>query len=109
MTIGKVIGKVIDEWEKAKDSEYVKKPLTYALFETWKWADAYEIEAKGKRKKRPEKKKCKDCKWLSAEKNKLGMKCTCPDKGFGTPLAMWKQRSNTACRHFEEKGGEKDA
>jgi len=105
MTIGQAINRLIEEWEASKKSEYVRKPVAYALFHTWKWADAYEKERQKKpvKRGRPEGKKCKDCRWLSKEsKCVIGMECTCPDKKFNSPTAKWKQQSAKACRLFEE-------
>lgn len=36
--LGEVIVELISAYEIAKDSEYVMKPLSYALYQTWrKW------------------------------------------------------------------------
>lgn len=36
--IGKAVMNVIEEYGIAKDSEYVRKPISYALYRTWrKW------------------------------------------------------------------------
>lgn len=106
MTIGRVINQFLDEWEAAKDLEYIKKPFSYALYKTWKWCDIYEAEElkHPKRKHPPVGKKCRECRFLS-EKNKktIGRECTCPHKKFRRDLAKWKQPSGRACGFFEEK------
>ncbi len=106
MTIGRVINQFLDEWEAAKEAEYVKKPFSYALYQTWKWCDVYEAEElkHPKRKHPPAGKKCKECRFLS-EKNKItiGRECTCPYKEFRTKTAKWKSQSAKACGFFEER------
>lgn len=36
----------IKEYERAKDLAYVRKPVSYALYKTWRWCDSYEKERK---------------------------------------------------------------
>lgn len=40
----KVEKMLICEVEKAKENPSVKKPISYGLYQTWKWADANEEE-----------------------------------------------------------------
>lgn len=42
MTINDVINKLIDNWKSALTNDYVRKPLSFALYETWKWANRNE-------------------------------------------------------------------
>lgn len=42
MTIKDVINKLIDNWKIALTKDYVRKPLSFALYETWKWANRNE-------------------------------------------------------------------
>lgn len=44
MTLEQAIELLRKEYERAKNMEYVKKPLAWALFQVWKKAD----KAKGK-------------------------------------------------------------
>lgn len=39
MTIAKAITLLIDEHDKAKNLEYVRDPVAYALYQVWKQAD----------------------------------------------------------------------
>ena len=39
MTIGKALELVCKEYEKAKDLEFVRDPVAYALYAAWKAAD----------------------------------------------------------------------
>ena len=40
MSIAKAITLLMDKYEKACKSSYVRNPLAYALYEVWKLADA---------------------------------------------------------------------
>ena len=42
MTIGKVVDYFIREYNMAMDNNYVEKPISYALYQTWKWLDEKE-------------------------------------------------------------------
>lgn len=42
MTLDRAIKMLKDEYENALESEYVNKPLAYALFQVWKAADRAE-------------------------------------------------------------------
>lgn len=44
MTIEKVIRMLKSEYERAKTFEFVKKPLSWALYNVWKTVDAVEKE-----------------------------------------------------------------
>lgn len=35
----KAVKKLGDQYERSKNSPYVKKPVAHALFHTWRWAD----------------------------------------------------------------------
>ena len=34
----------IKEYKRAEKLTYVRKPVSYALYKTWRWCDAYEKE-----------------------------------------------------------------
>lgn len=36
------IKRFLENYEKAKNKEFVNKPISYALYQTWRWADTYE-------------------------------------------------------------------
>lgn len=42
VSIERAVNMVIREYNKAKDSKFVQKPISYALHETWKHFDAIE-------------------------------------------------------------------
>lgn len=42
MTIGRAIDHLIAEYFDAIQKDYVRKPVAYALYHTWKWVDAKE-------------------------------------------------------------------
>lgn len=42
MTIGKAIDHLISEYFNAIQREYIQKPISYALYLTWKWVDGKE-------------------------------------------------------------------
>ena len=42
MTIGRAIDYLIGEYFDAVCKECIQKPVAYALYQTWKWADAKE-------------------------------------------------------------------
>ena len=56
MNIVNVLAKVKKTYEVAMKDENIKKPISYALYNTWKWADAYEHEKKPKTRRRENKK-----------------------------------------------------
>lgn len=44
MTFERVIKMLKVEYERAKDIDFVKKPLSWALYNVWKTVDAVEME-----------------------------------------------------------------
>ena len=48
MTIGKAIDYLIGEYFDAIQEEHIRKPISYALYQTWKWADGEEKSRKMK-------------------------------------------------------------
>lgn len=42
------IKRFIENYNKAKNLKWVQKPVSYALYHTWKWADTYEKPRKVK-------------------------------------------------------------
>lgn len=47
--IGQAIVDLIETWQIAKDSSYVQKPISYALYHVWKQWDAKEKPIKADR------------------------------------------------------------
>lgn len=43
-TIGTAIDYLLLYIEKAKENDNIKKPISWALYQTWKWIDEREIE-----------------------------------------------------------------
>ena len=101
MTVAQVVGKLMDEYDKAKDMSEIGKPFLYALEKTAKWADTYEED---RHKRPPEWAKCKDCIWISEKYIKcLGHQCKCPEKNFKSQLSAYKQITQKACKKFKLK------
>lgn len=46
MMLEEVVAYLIAQYEQVKDKDYVDKPISYALYQTWKWADAHEKSRK---------------------------------------------------------------
>lgn len=44
MTVGKTIDHFIEEYFKAKEDVWIRKPISYALYRTWEWCDKEEKE-----------------------------------------------------------------
>lgn len=44
MTLTKAINKLNKIYKEAKDNHYIKKPISWALYRTWRWANEYEKE-----------------------------------------------------------------
>lgn len=42
MKIQTAINKLNAFYVDAKNNDYIRKPVSWALYHTWKWADAYE-------------------------------------------------------------------
>ena len=49
MTIGQIVNKILEYHGKAIKSNYIKKPLAWSVYQTWKWVDEHE-KPKGKEK-----------------------------------------------------------
>ena len=47
--LGQAMLDLIEEWQIAKESEYVQKPISYALYHVWKQWDAKEKPVKAER------------------------------------------------------------
>lgn len=56
MNIVNVLARVKKNYDEALKNEDIKKPISYALEKTWKWADAYEREMNPKTRRREIKK-----------------------------------------------------
>lgn len=48
LTINSVINALNRYYEEAEKNRYVRKPLSWALYQTWKWADAAEGTKRGR-------------------------------------------------------------
>lgn len=46
MSVEKMIGHLMQAYQNALNDETVRKPLSYALYHTWKWVDMQEQERK---------------------------------------------------------------
>lgn len=42
LTINAVINALNRYYEEAQEKPYIKKPISWALYQTWQWADAVE-------------------------------------------------------------------
>lgn len=43
--LGKAIAHLISEYDRAKEADYIRKPISYALYQTWKIWDGKEKES----------------------------------------------------------------
>lgn len=43
--LGKAIMHLISEYDRAKEADYIHKPISYALYQTWKMWDSKEKES----------------------------------------------------------------
>lgn len=48
ITPSKAIDKLMENYAYALKWDYVRKPMSWALYQTWKWADENERERRGK-------------------------------------------------------------
>ena len=44
MTCGQAMDRFYKEYQRAKDNPIVKKPIAYALYQTWKYVNYHEKE-----------------------------------------------------------------
>jgi len=44
MSIAKVIKHLKKEYDKAQKVDFIRKPLSFALYQTWRWCDRIEEE-----------------------------------------------------------------
>lgn len=44
---------------------------------------------------------CRDCRWWSGERSRVGKKCENPKRTFRTPIARYKESATRACKMFE--------
>ena len=49
ISIERAVNTVIQNYKKAKDLKFVRKPISYALYQTWKHYDAIEKERQTKK------------------------------------------------------------
>lgn len=45
MKLTTIISHLTKEYEKAKDLSMIRKPFSFALYQTWKWCDEVEEES----------------------------------------------------------------
>ncbi len=45
--LGKAIMHLISEYDRAKETDHIRKPISYALYQTWKIWDSKEKESEG--------------------------------------------------------------
>lgn len=106
MTLDKAIEMLKAEYEKANNSQYVIKPLAYALYQVWKIADR-EIAAKITPQTVDLTDKCGSCKWAvpckGSDKGVFGCYVTCqnPNKQWRHDVSKWRQRTTPKCRYYE--------
>lgn len=46
MSIGTAITHLLSAYDRAKADKSIRKPISYAFYNTWKWCDTYEKERK---------------------------------------------------------------
>lgn len=46
MKIEKALSLVVGEYNQCKDNPQIKKPVSYAVYQAWKWCNANEKERK---------------------------------------------------------------
>ena len=46
MTVGAVVEEFLIYYADALKKNYIRKPVSWALYQTWKWADVHEAERK---------------------------------------------------------------
>ena len=51
MKYSTIMARLAKEYEHALVTKWVRKPLSYALFQTWRWCDTYEKERDSKSEK----------------------------------------------------------
>ena len=42
LTVGKIVDYFLEEYNHSLKKKCVFKPISYALYQTWKWADVHE-------------------------------------------------------------------
>lgn len=42
LTLGKVVDVFANYYNIAKESDYIRKPLSWSLYHTWRWTDSVE-------------------------------------------------------------------
>lgn len=49
MRYSTVMSHLAKEYERAMESKWIRKPISYALYQTWKWCDTYEKDRNEKK------------------------------------------------------------
>ena len=111
MTLENAIELIKGEYEKAADSEYVKNPIAYALYQVWKIADRQVVAEPHETDVTD---KCGSCEWAmpmkGSAKGVFGctIKCQNPSKKWKSDISMIKQRTTPRCRLWEPKKAVRD-
>lgn len=111
MTLEKSIELIKQEYEKATDSQYVRNPLVYALYQVWKQADR-QILVEPKDTDLTD--KCGSCEWAMPIKGSIKgvfgcyVECQNPNKVWHYESSSRRQRTTPKCRFYQlkKKGGE---
>ena len=106
MTLENAIELIKSEYEKATDSNYVKNPLAYALYQVWKIADRQILVAPQETDLTD---KCGSCEWAmpikGSTKGTFGcyIECLNPNKIWRHDSSSHKQRTNPKCSLYQPK------
>lgn len=110
MTLENAIELVKEEYAKATDSNYVRNPLAYALYQVWKKADE-KIFVEPQETDLTD--KCGSCEYAmpiqGSSKGVFGcyVDCQNPSKVWKHESSSRKQRTTPKCRMYsQKKGGE---
>ena len=104
MTLEEAKKHLDEEYERAKNLEYVINPLAYALYQVWKKVDtdkAHQTDLTNK---------CGSCKWSVpckfSEKSTLGcyVECQNPNKVWRHEISKKRQRTTPKCKYYERSG-----
>lgn len=112
MKYSTVMSHFAKEYEHAKENKVVRKPLSYALYHTWKWCDRYEDERQEEQTKETNCKNEKVCHYCIHYQ--LDLKCKTQrgpygycDVGSSTSDKIHMRLPHTkSCRKYQKKEGE---
>jgi hypothetical protein len=111
MTLEDAIELLRKEYEKASNTNYVNRPLSCALYHTWKKVDS---EKPTLIRETDLTDKCGSCEWAMPIKGSFKgvfgsyVECQNPNKAWKYDTSSRKQRTTQKCRMYQkkEKGGE---